>query len=86
MVVLTLSVHLEEVLTEMSNKIPPLLRLAEASEHYGLSKTTLIRLRRQKVLRVFTTQGKQHMFYRDDIENFLKVNSTPINNAPEVQK
>jgi len=48
----------------MSNKIPPLLRLAEAAEHYGLSKTTLIRLRRQKALRVFTTVGKQHMFYQ----------------------
>jgi predicted site-specific integrase-resolvase len=68
----------------MNNKIPPLLRLAEASAHYGLSKTTLIRLRRQKALRVFTTQGRQHMFYRDDIENFLKANSTPINNEPKV--
>lgn len=68
----------------MNNKIPPLLRLAEAAEHYGLSKTTLIRLRRQKALRVFTTVGKQHMFYRDDIDNFLKANSTPIKNEPQV--
>jgi predicted site-specific integrase-resolvase len=68
----------------MTTKIPPLMRLAEASRHYGLSKTTLIRLRRQGALRVFTTQGKQHMFYRDDIENFLKLNSTPsVNEAKE---
>ncbi len=68
----------------MTTKIPPLMRLAEASRHYGLSKTTLIRLRRQGALRVFTTQGKQHMIYRDDIENFLKLNSTPsVNEAKE---
>lgn len=73
-----------EALTEMNNKIPPLMRLAEAARHYGLSKTTLIRLRRQKALRVFTTQGKQHMFYRDDIENFLKNNSTPPVNEKQV--
>jgi excisionase family DNA binding protein len=59
------------------NQIPPLLRLAEASRHFGLSKTTLIRLRRQNVIRVFKTQGGQNMFYRDDIKAFLSKNSTP---------
>lgn len=67
------------------NQIPPLLRLAEAARHFGLSKTTMIRLRKQKVLRVFTTMGKQHMFYRDDIENFLKANSTPSNNEQQTK-
>ena len=62
------------------NQIPPLLRLAEASRHFGLSKTTLIRLRKQGVLRIFKTQGGQNMFYRDDIKAFLSNNSTPSNN------
>lgn len=65
------------------NKIPPLLRLAEASRHYGISKTTLIRLRRNRVLKVFSTQGKQNMFYRDDIENYIKSNT--INSENEQQ-
>jgi hypothetical protein len=59
------------------NQTPPLLRLAEAARLFGLSKTTLIRLRRQGVLRIFKTQGKQNMFYRDDIKAFLSNNSTP---------
>ena len=66
------------------NQIPPLLRLAEAARHFGLSKTTLIRLRRQGILRVFTTQGKQHMFYRDDISNFLNNNSTKVINEQRI--
>jgi predicted site-specific integrase-resolvase len=55
-----------------TNQLPPLIRLADAARIYGLSKTTFIRLRKAKVLRVFKTQGGQNMFYRDDINNFLK--------------
>lgn len=63
----------------MNKQVPPLLRLAEAARVYGLSKTTFIRLRKQKVLRVFKTQGGQNMFYRDDIENFLKLRTEETN-------
>jgi hypothetical protein len=70
----------------MNPQTPPLLRLAEAARHFGLSKTTLIRLRKQKVLRVFTTLGKQNMFYRDDILAFLKNNSTPLAEENERQE
>jgi len=69
----------------MNTQTPPLLRLAEAARFSGLSKTTLIRLRRQKALRIFTTMGKQHMYYRDDIENFLKTNSTPASNEQQTK-
>ena len=55
-----------------TNQVPPLIRLSEAARIYGLSKTTFIRLRKQKILRVFKTHGGQNMFYRDDINNFLK--------------
>ena len=59
------------------------MRLAEAARTYGISKTTLIRLRRAGKLRTFTTNGKQHMFYRDDITAYLKNNSTPEINEPK---
>lgn len=66
----------------MNNQIPPLLRLADAARIYGLSKSTFIRLRRQGVIPTFRTQGGQNMFYRDAIEQFLKINSykTPDGN------
>lgn len=59
----------------MNKQIPPLLRLADAARIYGLSKSTFIRLRRQGVIPTFRTQGGQNMFYRDAIEQFLKINS-----------
>lgn len=58
----------------------PLMRLAEAARTFGISKTTLIRLRRAGKLRVFVTNGKQNMYYRDDIVAYLKNNSSPIIN------
>jgi len=58
----------------------PLMRLAEAARTFGISKTTLIRLRRSGKLRVFVTNGKQNMYYRDDIVAYLKNNSSPIIN------
>ena len=56
------------------------MRLAEAARTFGISKTTLIRLRRSGKLRVFVTNGKQNMYYRDDIVAYLKNNSSPIIN------
>lgn len=57
-------------------KPPPLLRLADAARQYGISKTTLIRLRRKNLLKVFTTRGGQNMFFREDIEAYINSNST----------
>lgn len=65
----------------MNTQIPPLLRLADAARIYGLSKSTFIRLRRQGVIPTFKTQGGQNMFYRDAIEQFLKINSYKNNDG-----
>lgn len=62
---------------------PPLLRLADASREFGISKTTLIRLRKRNILKVFTTRGGQNMFFRSDIEDYINSNSTKPNERQE---
>ncbi len=62
---------------------PPLLRLAEASAVFNLSKSTLLRLRRKGVIRTYKTEGGQFMFYRDDLTNFLTKNTNGLDQIQE---
>lgn len=54
---------------------PPLLRLAEASNVFNLSKSTLLRIRRRNAVRTYRTDGGQYMFYRDDLIEYITKNS-----------
>lgn len=66
----------EEVLTKMLPKeTPPLLRLADAARVFNLSKSTLLRLRNKGEIKTFRTLGGQHMFFRDEILNFINQNT-----------
>ena len=58
---------------------PPLLRLAEASTSFNLSKSTLLRLRRKGVIRTYKTSGGQFMFYRDDLIEHISKNTNGDN-------
>ena len=66
----------EEALTKMLPKeTPPLLRLADAARVFNLSKSTLLRLRNKGEIKTFRTLGGQHMFFRDEILNFINQNT-----------
>jgi excisionase family DNA binding protein len=54
---------------------PPLLRLNEASLHFNLSKSTLLRMRRSGTVRTYKTSGGQFMFYRDDLVDLISKNT-----------
>jgi hypothetical protein len=76
MAVLTLTKQSEEALTKMLPKeTPPLLRLADAARIFNLSKSTLLRLRNSGSIKTFKTLGGQHMFFRDEILNFINQNT-----------
>jgi excisionase family DNA binding protein len=62
---------------------PPLLRLAEASVVFNLSKSTLLRLRRSGSVRTYKTNGGQYMFYRDDIIDFITKNTNGLDKVQE---
>ena len=62
---------------------PPLLRLAEASSVFNLSKSTLLRIRRRNAVRTFRTSGGQYMFYRDDLIQYISINT---NGHDQIQK
>lgn len=66
----------EEALTKMLPKeTPPLLRLADAARIFNLSKSTLLRLRNKGAIKTFKTLGGQHMYFRDEIINFINQNT-----------
>ena len=54
---------------------PPLLRLAEASSSFNMSKSTLLRLRRKGAVKTYKTSGGQFMFYRDDLIELISKNT-----------
>lgn len=65
---------------------PPLLRLAEASASFNLSKSTLLRLRRKGAIRTYKTSGGQFMFYRDDLIEHISKNTNgdhQVQGSPE---
>jgi hypothetical protein len=63
---------------EIPKETPPLLRLADATRVFNLSKSTLIRLRNAGKVKTFKTIGGQHMFYRDSLLEFIKSNSNEV--------
>ncbi len=69
----------EEALTDMLPKeTPPLLRLADAARVFNLSKSTLLRLRNSGSIKTFKTLGGQHMYFRDEILDFIKLNTNEL--------
>lgn len=63
---------------EIPKETPPLLRLADASRVFNLSKSTLIRLRISGKIKTFKTVGGQHMFHRDSLLEYIKSNSNEV--------
>ena len=63
---------------EIPKDTPPLLRLADVVRIFNLSKSTLVRMRNKALVKTFKTAGGQHMFYRDDLLEYIKNNSNEI--------
>jgi predicted site-specific integrase-resolvase len=62
----------------LPKETPPLLRLADASRIFNLSKSTLLRLRNKGAIKTFKTLGGQHMFFRDEILNYIEKNTNEL--------
>ncbi len=62
----------------LPKETPPLLRLADAARVFNLSKSTLLRLRNSGSIKTFKTLGGQHMYFRDEILDFIKLNTNEL--------
>lgn len=62
----------------LPKETPPLLRLADAARVFNLSKSTLLRLRNSGAIKTFKTLGGQHMYFRDEILDFIKLHTNEL--------